>query len=184
MSNPKRAVWAILRRGLPLVTGALASATFAAGAVAGSGGVGTDPSGSGESGALFPVRAAHTYGDGFGAGRGHQGQDILADCGKRVVAARSGRVRVKDYQANGAGYFVVVRRTGVRSDDVYMHMKRRLAVSRGDRVEKGDLIGRVGSTGRSTACHLHFEIWSEPGWYKGGRALDPEPKLRRWDRKS
>jgi murein DD-endopeptidase MepM/ murein hydrolase activator NlpD len=159
------------------------SAALAAAAVAGSGGISSD-SDSGGGGGEFPVKAPHTYGDGLGAGRGHQGQDILADCGKPVVAARAGRVRVKDYQASGAGNFVVVRRAGTRSDDVYMHMKRRVAVRKGERVEKGDLIGRVGSTGRSTACHLHFEIWSAPGWYDGGDPRDPEPKLRRWDRKS
>ena len=160
------------------------SAVLAAAALAGSGGISSDSGGGGGGGGEFPVKASHTYGDGLGAGRGHQGQDILADCGKPVVAARAGRVRVKDYQASGAGYFVVVRRAGTRSDDVYMHMKRRVAVRRGERVGKGDLIGRVGSTGRSTACHLHFEIWSAPGWYDGGDPRDPEPKLRRWDRKS
>ena len=135
-------------------------------------------------GAVFPVRARHSYGDGLGAGRGHQGQDILADCDKRVVAARAGRVRVKDFQASGAGNFVVVRRAGKGTDDVYMHMKRRLAVREGERIGAGDPIGKVGSTGRSSACHLHFEIWSSPGWYEGGSPRDPEPRLRRWDRKS
>lgn len=148
----------------------------------GSGGV-TAAGDSVAAGPVFPVRAPHTYGDGLGAGRNHQGQDILADCGKRIVAARAGRVRVKDYQASGAGRFVVIRRSGKRAEDVYMHMKRRVAVRRGERIEKGELIGRVGSTGRSTACHLHFEIWSSPGWYQGGDPRNPEPPLRRWDGK-
>ena len=167
------------------VAGALALGFLVPAALGGGGGIspeGDDPAASGA--AVFPVRARHSYGDGLGAGRNHQGQDILAACDRRIVAARAGRVRVKDYQASGAGNFVVVRRAGKRTEDVYMHMKRRLAVSEGERVEAGDLIGRVGSTGRSSACHLHFEIWSAPGWYKGGSPRDPEPKLRRWDRKS
>ena len=174
------------RRGA-LATGlasALALGFTASAAVGDGGGISPGGDGSDAAGAVFPVRASHSYGDGLGAGRNHQGQDILADCGKRIVAARAGRVRVKDFQASGAGNFVVVRRAGKRTDDVYMHMKRRVAVREGARVEAGDLIGRVGSTGRSTACHLHFEIWSSPGWYEGGDPRDPEPKLRRWDRKS
>jgi murein DD-endopeptidase MepM/ murein hydrolase activator NlpD len=39
----------------------------------------------------------------------------------------------------------------------------------------------VGETGRASGCHLHFELWTAPGWYKGGRAVDPLPTLRRWD---
>lgn len=164
------------------LAGFLALGFSATAALGGGGGISTGSDSDG-AGAVFPVRAPHAYGDGLGAGRGHQGQDILAECGKRIVAARSGRVRVKDYQASGAGNFVVVRRAGKGTDDVYMHMKRRVAVREGERVEPGELIGRVGSTGRSTACHLHFEIWSTPGWYEGGDPRDPEPKLRRWDRK-
>ena len=162
---------------------ALALGLSTTAALGGSGGISTEAD-SETTGAVFPVRAPHSYGDGLGAGRGHQGQDILANCDKRIVAARPGRVRVKDYDAAGAGYFVVVRRRGKRADDVYMHMKRRLAVREDERVRAGELIGRVGSTGRSTACHLHFEIWSSPGWYEGGAPRDPEPKLRRWDRTS
>lgn len=174
------------RAALPTALAGVLVLALSAVALADGGGIGTGD-GDGDSttaGAVFPVRAPHTYGDGFGAGRGHQGQDILADCGKQIVAARAGRVRVEDYQRSGAGYFVVVRRAGTKSDDVYMHMKRRVAVRRGDRVDKGDLIGRVGSTGRSTACHLHFEIWSATGWYSGGDPKDPARSLRRWDRAS
>lgn len=153
-------------------------------AAAGGGGIGTGSSGGGgDDGEVFPVRGPHTYGDGLGTGRGHQGQDLLADCGTKVVAARAGRVRVRDFQASGAGNYVVVRRAGAKSDDVYMHMTKRVVVGRGDRVEAGQTIGRVGSTGRSSACHLHFEIWSSPGWYEGGRPTDPEPPLRQWDKR-
>ena len=43
--------------------------------------------------------------------------------------------------------------------------------------------GVVGSTGRSTACMLHFEMWTAPGWYRGGKVADPTPYLKDWDRK-
>ena len=42
----------------------------------------------------------------------------------------------------------------------------------------------VGETGDATACHLHFEIWTAPGWYEGGSPIDPLPYLEKWDRYS
>ena len=44
---------------------------------------------------IFPINGKHTYGDGIGAGRGHQGQDVFADCGTKLVAARAGKVELK-----------------------------------------------------------------------------------------
>lgn len=156
----------------------------AVGARGGSGGVGTSPadtSAGGDADAVFPVRAKHSYGDSIGAGRGHQGQDLLAKCGKRVVAAERGRVRYVKYQS-AAGNYVVVK--GAARDEVYMHLAKPSKLSPGDRVDAGDLIGRVGQTGRATACHLHFEMWSKPGWYRGGSVINPTPYLKRWDKTS
>jgi murein DD-endopeptidase MepM/ murein hydrolase activator NlpD len=169
---------------------ALAAATTGTALGAGSGGVG--PGGGGvatttaapPTSGTFPVRGPHSYGDGIGAGRDHQGQDILAKCGKRVVAALPGRVRYVDYQAGGAGNYVVIHGAGGAPDTVYMHLLERPAVRKRERIEPGDALGRVGTTGRSTACHLHFEMWSAPGWSKGGSLMDPLPYLRRWDRRS
>ena len=56
----------------------------------------------------FPVRGAHQYWDGFGAGRNHMGQDLGARCGSKVVAARGGKVQWRGYQASGAGYYLVI----------------------------------------------------------------------------
>jgi murein DD-endopeptidase MepM/ murein hydrolase activator NlpD len=156
----------------------LAGVALASGGVDSGGGTG---GGGGGKDAYFPVRAKHTYGDGIGAGRGHQGQHILANCRKPIVAARSGRVRYIDYQASGAGNYAVIK--GKKYDYVYMHMLHKPSIKRGERVEAGEKIGRVGSTGRSTACHLHFEMWHKPGWYRGGRLTDPKPFLKRWDRR-
>ena len=165
---------------------ALVAALLTATALAaGSGGVGpggTAPGGAEVGEGEFPVRAKHTYGDGLGAGRNHQGQDLMAKCGKPVVASYSGRIQFTDYQANGGGNYVVIDGAGKLEDTVYMHLLDRSKLRKGETVQAGDLIGRVGNTGRSSACHLHFEIWSTPGWYEGGKPLDPEPYLRTWDR--
>jgi murein DD-endopeptidase MepM/ murein hydrolase activator NlpD len=134
---------------------------------------------------LFPIRGRHSYGGAggrFGAGRGgrgHQGQDVFARCGKRLVAARGGRVQYSGYQGS-AGYYVVIDASGTRVDYGYMHLAERSPFRKSDRVYTGQRIGAVGDTGNAHGCHLHFELW-RGGWYEGGRAFDPLPALRAWD---
>lgn len=136
-------------------------------------------------GYMFPVRGPHSYGDGIGAGRGHQGQDVLAACGTPLRAARGGTVYYNAYQAGGAGYYIVINTAGTRNrSQVYMHLTRPSPLEVGTRVKTGQRIGSVGTTGRSTGCHLHFEEWSSPGWYQGGTFLSPTESLKRWDRYS
>ncbi|PTL54389.1 M23 family metallopeptidase [Paraconexibacter algicola] len=133
--------------------------------------------------AYFPVRGPHVYGDGPGAGRGHQGQDILADCGTPLLAARGGTVERAGYDGGGGNY-VVIDVVGSPSDMVYMHLQQPSPLKAGDDVHTGQRIGDVGTTGRSTACHLHFELWSGPGYFTGGRPIDPSRQLRLWDEQS
>lgn len=136
-------------------------------------------------GYIFPLRGPKSWGDGIGAGRGHQGQDLLAKCGQPLVAARAGTVYYNDYQAGGAGNYLVINiKGGGGRSHVYMHMPVRSPLKVGTRVKTGQLIGRVGTTGASSACHLHFEIWSAPGWYQGGTFLSPTAPMRVWDRYS
>ena len=134
----------------------------------------------------FPVRGPHYFGEfaaAFGGGRGHQGQDIFAACGTPIVAARGGRVEVRQYHSR-AGHYLVIdgHRTG--ADYAYMHMRDVPLVRVGQRVRTGQLLGYVGETGRASGCHLHLEMWTAPGWYTGGRAVDPLPALLSWDRSS
>jgi murein DD-endopeptidase MepM/ murein hydrolase activator NlpD len=132
----------------------------------------------------FPVRGAHDFGGfaaSFGGGRGHQGQDVFADCGTPIVAARGGTVKLKQRHARAGNYLVIDgEQTGV--DFVYMHLRDPALVAKGDRVHTGQPIGYVGDTGHADGCHLHFEVWEAPGWYTGGRPFDPLPLLRAWDR--
>ena len=69
----------------------------------------------------LPAAAKHTYGDGFGAGRGHQGQDVLAKCGTPLLAARGGRVQSNDVQS-AAGNYLVIDGKGTGVDSIYMHL--------------------------------------------------------------
>ncbi len=166
-------------------------AALAAGAwAAGSGGVGPGGGGVGDEAlpipagleAAFPVVGRHTYGDGLGAGRDHQGIDLMANCGKRVVAAYPGRVEFREYHGS-AGNYVVIDGKRRLEDTVYMHLQEASYVRKREAVVAGQTIGRVGTTGNSSACHLHFEMWSGPGWYDGGSPVDPEPFLRSVDKK-
>jgi murein DD-endopeptidase MepM/ murein hydrolase activator NlpD len=128
----------------------------------------------------FPLPAKHTYGDGLGAGRNHEGQDVLAKCGKPIVAARGGKVQTVQYHS-AAGYYVVIdgAKTGV--DYVYMHLNKHGLPKKGEKIKTGEQIGSNDMTGDATACHLHFEMWSAPGWYEGGHVMDPTPSLKKWD---
>ena len=96
----------------------------------------------------------------------------MARCGIPLVAARGGRVQWKAYQASGAGYYLVIdgKRTG--HDWMYAHLRRRSHLRKGQVVRTGQRIGVVGQTGDATACHLHVEEWSAPGWYEGGHFLN------------
>ena len=167
---------------------ALTTATQAWG---GSGGVGdpgggttptdpTDPTVPGEG--VFPLPGKHSYGDGFGAGRDHQGQDLISKCGKSIVSAQTGRVQMVDYHA-AAGNYIVIDGQGLLEDLVYMHLEQRSTLRKGQLVSAGDLIGRVGDTGNASTCHLHFEMWSNPGYYEGGSAVNPTPALKAWDKR-
>ena len=133
---------------------------------------------------LFPIRGRHDLGQSatndFGGGRGHQGQDMFARCGTRIAAARGGKVQYAGFHS-AAGYYVVIDASSTGIDHVYMHLRSPALVRTGQRVFTGQKIGDVGSTGRATGCHLHFEMWTAPGWYEGGRPFDPLPSLRGWD---
>jgi len=135
----------------------------------------------------FPIRGKHSFGTGagaYGAARGggsHQGQDVFAKCGTPLVATRGGVVKFAGAQAR-AGNYIVIDAAGTGQDHIYMHLQDAVTFVKGDRVYTGQVIGAVGDTGVADGCHLHFELWSAPGWYSGGHAIDPNPSLRRWEK--
>jgi murein DD-endopeptidase MepM/ murein hydrolase activator NlpD len=79
-----------------------------------------------------------------------------------------------------AGNYVVIDADKTGRDMVYMHLRDPALAEKGQHVATGQPLGFVGDTGRADGCHLHFELWSAPGWYTGGSAIDPLPHLRSW----
>ena len=95
--------------------------------------------------------------DPFSDGRDfHPGLDISADYGQPVLA--TGDARVMMAGMNGAYGNMVTLNHGYGITTKYGHLSR-IVVSDGQQVKRGDLIGFVGSTGRSTGAHLHYEVW-------------------------
>lgn len=90
-----------------------------------------------------------------GASKYHQGVDLAAPAGTPIIASRGGTVTVAGY-SNSAGYYVTINH-GDGFSSIYMHMTN-YVVSSGQKVNQGQTIGYVGSTGISTGNHLHFGI--------------------------
>ncbi len=85
----------------------------------------------------------------------HKGVDLVAPKGTPIYASRSGYVTIATYHSTAGNYVTLNHQDGFTS--VYMHMTHDV-VSVGEYVKAGELIGYVGSTGRSTGYHLHFGI--------------------------
>lgn len=111
---------------------------------------------------IWPV--AGTLESGFGGRRNpfggssyefHSGQDIDAEWGTPVIAGAKGTVTFSGWQ-NGYGQLVVVDHGGGLTTR-YGHLST-IAASVGQLVQRGEFLGRVGSTGRSTGPHLHYEV--------------------------
>lgn len=95
----------------------------------------------------------------------HEGIDIAANKGSPVHSARSGHVIYADNKVRGYGKMVIVRHADSYTT-VYAHLKE-FAVKKGQFVSRGQLVGKVGKTGRSRGYHLHFEVRNDK------RPVDP-----------
>jgi murein DD-endopeptidase MepM/ murein hydrolase activator NlpD len=95
----------------------------------------------------------------------HLAVDFSAPSGTPVYAASDGTITTRTFQS-GAGNYVVIRHNSVYST-VYMHFSKFGEYNVGDRVNQGDIIGYVGSTGWSTGPHLHYEV------HENGKKIDP-----------
>lgn len=99
----------------------------------------------------------------------HSGRDLAAPEGTPVVAALAGQV-LSSGLASGYGLAIEIEHERPQRRTLYGHLSE-LYVKAGDRVQQGEVIGRVGSTGLSTGPHLHFELRlpGDGGWV----AVDP-----------
>lgn len=95
----------------------------------------------------------------------HAGLDFSAPQGTPIYATANGVVRVAGNLANGYGNHVVINH-GYGYETLYGHMFK-IRVKNGERIKRGEIIGWVGSTGKSTAPHCHYEV------HKNGTRLDP-----------
>jgi murein DD-endopeptidase MepM/ murein hydrolase activator NlpD len=141
----------------------------------------TPPPARGAGGRACPIAGRFSYGSGWGAPRDggtrrHQGLDLLAPRGTRLVAVEDGRIgprwghdggnagiRLWLYGTSGTHYF-------------YAHNRRNLARP-GQRVRRGQVLAEVGNTGNAarTPPHVHFEL--HPG---SGPAVNADATVRRW----
>ncbi|MDR3202421.1 MAG: peptidoglycan DD-metalloendopeptidase family protein [Bifidobacteriaceae bacterium] len=104
----------------------------------------------------------------------HTGTDFSASCGRAIYSTADGTVQSVGYQSAWGNRTVISHGVigGKAMASSYNHQVDSGVVQVGQSVTKGQLIGHVGTTGWSTGCHLHFEIFVE------GNTVDPMPYLR------
>ncbi|MFC4600152.1 M23 family metallopeptidase [Cohnella hongkongensis] len=99
----------------------------------------------------------------------HAGIDIGGNTGDPIYAAADGTVVEAGYSSSHGNHILIKHSSGVQTH--YSHLSKIIASS-GDRVRKGEIIGELGSTGRSTGPHLHYEV------IVNGEHVNPEPYLK------
>lgn len=104
----------------------------------------------------------------LGGRRGHKGVDMAAPTGTPIYATADGMISKAEWFSSYGNFISIAH--GAELETRFGHLSR-MAVSAGQRVRKGDLIGYVGSTGRSTGPHLHYEV------RVAGEAVDPTPYM-------
>lgn len=120
----------------------------------------------------WPLNSAYTVSDNYGyrlhpiynVVRMHNGVDLAARCGTPIYAANDGTVTVSTYHYSFGYYIDINHNNGYVTR--YAHMSTLLAEV-GQAVHMGELIGKMGSTGDSTGCHLHYEV------IKNGSVMNP-----------
>lgn len=95
----------------------------------------------------------------------HWGMDFTAPTGTPIYATGDGKVTTQKNSRSGYGNHIIIDH-GYGYETLYGHMSK-VEARRGQKVKRGDIIGYVGSTGRSTAPHLHYEV------IKDGRKINP-----------
>jgi murein DD-endopeptidase MepM/ murein hydrolase activator NlpD len=119
---------------------------------------------------IWPVEGRLREGFDDTEGKRHTGLDISSPAGTAIKASASGRVIYSDNTIRGYGNLIILRHSE-EFVTIYAHNEVNL-VEEGEWVEAGQVIGRVGQSGRATGPHLHFEI------RRNNKAIDPLLYLR------
>ena len=98
---------------------------------------------------------------GMRGSRFHYGLDMPGTLGSNIFAAQGGVVKYIGYDGDGYGNYIVLEHQRYQFCTLYAHLSK-IGVKLGDFVSPGNIIGKMGSTGRSTGSHLHFEIRNVP----------------------
>ena len=101
----------------------------------------------------------------YGTTKSHTGIDVGAESGAKIIAADGGTVVLAGVNSGYGNCVMIDHGNGYKT--LYGHMSS-IAVTNGQTVSQGDIVGYVGSTGVSTGPHCHFEVW------KDGARIDPE----------
>ena len=114
----------------------------------------------------MPVKSSFRYTSGFGMrwGRMHSGTDFAAPHGTPIYSTADGVVVHAGWQSGYGRLVKIQHEFGIETR--YAHMSK-IRVKKGQRVSRGDRIGDMGNTGRSTGTHLHYEV------RVGGKAVNP-----------
>ncbi|TVY01111.1 M23 family metallopeptidase [Cohnella terricola] len=99
----------------------------------------------------------------------HAGVDITGDVGDPIFAAGDGTVKVAEFNLTRGNYIIIAHRNGLES--WYMHLSK-IEVNAGQQLKRGDKIGKMGNSGRSTGPHLHFQVVASE------EPVNPLPYLR------
>jgi murein DD-endopeptidase MepM/ murein hydrolase activator NlpD len=103
----------------------------------------------------------------------HAGIDLSGAIGTPIYATADGMITTAEYNSGGYGNLIKINH-GRGIETRYGHLSK-MSVYAGQRVKRGEMIGRMGSTGRSTGSHLHYEVRID------GRAVNPVPFMKSTD---
>ncbi|WP_165007672.1 MULTISPECIES: M23 family metallopeptidase, partial [unclassified Enterococcus] len=110
---------------------------------------------------------------GFRGGEFHRGLDLAAPQGEPIYASKAGVIIKAEFHPSWGNYVVIQHEDGITA--LYAHQQE-YRVRVGDKIDQGQIIGYVGSTGNSTGSHLHIEFCLDNSLDQS-RLIDPEPIL-------
>jgi murein DD-endopeptidase MepM/ murein hydrolase activator NlpD len=128
---------------------------------------------------VHPIEKTRKHHNGVDLWSSKEPCEVKAFAKGTVLFAGASKLKKPNGEPNGYGYYITIRHMidGKYYTSLYCHLKKNtFAVKEGDKVEAGQVIGVMGTSGASTGKHLHWEIWKgrTHGWTADGKGfLDP-----------